>query len=185
MRKEDLARVTNSGGALLIADKAIIQSYGYEGAGEEVPASVFEDIRNRQAEVNAEKISRKVRRKAWPSSRLIGRADAAVAVVPVGDEAIGGDDHIQAATGAEVCDRDVEGHGPVLHVQANETRREARDVCNERVVLSGDFGGDSDHNREWVGSAVILSPTISIAQCAPFSGSKEGIDDNPSNINPT
>lgn len=177
MRSDHFLRFKDSGGALLIVERAIAAEFGYTTSQEEIPTVTLEEMRNRQRNVN---LARAEHRKAKASRRA--NANIAVAVMPVGSPTVGRDDNLQATTRTETGGSDVEGNGPVLHVQADEARREGRDVHDEGVVRPGNIGGDGNNSGEW--GSDTDPDAIAIPQLvALFTGGQEGLNDNQTVVN--
>lgn len=149
MKAEDLVRLYDAGGSRLIVDRKLAAQYGYNN-GDEVAASVFETLRDRQKEINEQRFARKVHRPASPTSRLVGSVlhRSAVAVLQSsGDQTFRGEDDLQSPSGPEAGRDDVQGVEHLAPVQALSRGGEAGDShipgeFSERAVgRNGHSGG--------------------------------------------
>ena len=188
LKKEDLVRFKDPGGALLIVDRAIAAEFGYKESQDEVPIHIFEAIRQRQKEVNEQRTAKKVRRKDWPRTRASRSVRVAPAVAslqrPDSDPEVRGDVDSQLTTRTEIGRDDLEGGQLIFPLPTNEGGGEARDPYISGIIGPWSLGRDCDSEGEWRGSIIPLAPTIAVAQCIPSIGEQEGIDDSQINHNP-
>lgn len=141
MKKEDFLRFKDSGGALLIVDRAVAAEFGYKEGQDEVPGHIMEDLRNRQKEVNDARKNKWERRKARPASRLIGRSSMQR---PDNDQEVRGEDDLLPTSGPEARGDDLEGGQSVLPIPTDEGRREGGGAPVPGILSVWGLGRDGD-----------------------------------------